>query len=135
MALSPFESTEERIETVSEEQVTRTYKIDFKKGRVGGIIDGKEALKQAIYKAIITARFRFPIYDDQYSCELKDLIGEDISRELFETEVRRVIIDALIYIEEVVDVRDFDITREGNKVHITFTVDSIYGEIQQEVSI
>lgn len=136
MALSPLQRPQDRvIQTNPTSRPTKTYKLNFDTGRMYGTVDGKDALKQFIYKTIITARFRFPIYDDQYGCELEDLIGEDISQELFETEVRRVIREALIYIDEVNDVRNFDIRREKDNVFISFTVDSVYGEVQQEVSV
>lgn len=136
MALSPFQNPQDRVRQLTpRERPTRTYKLDFDKGAVGGTIEGKDALKQFVHKAVITARFRFPIYDDQYGCELEDLIGQDIPFELFETEVRRVIREALIYDERINDVRDFNIRKEDDKVFIEFTVDSIYGEISEGVSV
>ena len=136
MALSPLQQQSERaVEVIQQPRPTRTYKLDFDKGAVGGTIEGKDALKQFIYKAIITARFRFPIYDDQYGCELEDLIGQDIPFELFETEVKRVIREALIYDDRVLDVRNFNIHKKGDRVFIAFFVESIYGEISEEVIV
>ncbi len=133
MALSPLQ--QRAVEVIQQPRPTRTYKLDFDKGKIGGIVDGKDALKQFIHKAVITARFRFPIYDDQYGCELEDLIGQDIPYELFETEVKRVIKDALIYDDRINDVTNFNIEKTGDKVYISFTVDSIYGDLGQEVSV
>lgn len=138
MALSPLQPKEERAVEVSQIErasPTKTYKLDFETGKISGIVDGKDALKQFIHKAIITARFRFPIYDDQYGCELEDLIGQDIPYELFETEVKRVIKDALIYDDRINDVTNFNIEKTGDKVYISFTVDSIYGDLNDKVVI
>jgi hypothetical protein len=138
MALSPLQPREERAVEVSQVErasPTKTYKLDFETGKISGIVDGKDALKQFIHKAIITARFRFPIYDDQYGCELDDLIGQDIPYELFETEVKRVIKDALIYDDRINDVTNFNIEKTGDKVYISFTVDSIYGDLNNKVVI
>jgi len=54
---------------------------------------------------------------------------------LFETEVKRTIREALVYDERINGVRDFDIRKEGDKVFIAFTVDSIYGETNEGVSV
>lgn len=50
-------------------QVYRTYKMDFERKRIGGMIDGKEAAVQAIWKILSTTRFAHLIYDDQYGCD------------------------------------------------------------------
>lgn len=44
------------------EAPTRTFKIDFDAGRVGGFCDETEAMKQAIYKILQTERFEYLIY-------------------------------------------------------------------------
>jgi hypothetical protein len=65
MALSPLQPIEEQTETtVVTTEPTKTYKLDFENGVIGDFIDDDEALRQFIYKAIRTARFRYLIYDD-----------------------------------------------------------------------
>lgn len=135
MALSPLK-TNNRVEEVTvETQPNKTYSLDLKKGEIGSLIDGEQALRQFILKAIETARFRFLIYSDEYGSELDSLIGEDISQELLNTEIPRVITDALIYDDRVKAVNNFVITRESDKLFITFSVDTVGGIINQEVTI
>ena len=134
MALSPLQRPQDRvIQTNPTSRPTKTYKLNFDTGRMYGTVDGKDALKQFIYKTIITTRFRFPIYNDQYGCELEDLIGEDIPFELLKSDVSRVIKDALIYDDRINEINDFTVIKENDKLFISFTVDSIYGEINEEV--
>jgi len=57
MALSPLQ--QRAVEVIQQPRPTRTYKLDFDKGKIGGIVDGKDALKQFIHKAVITARVPF----------------------------------------------------------------------------
>ena len=135
MSLYPLQTEPRAIVHTNRVRPTKTYRLDIDNNKIGGYIDEKKALKQFILKAVLTARFRFPIYDTQYGCELKDLIGQDLPFNLLEAEIKRVIKDALIYDERVKDVRNFIITKTGDSVYITFDVDSIYGTISEEVSI
>lgn len=140
MALSPIEPITDETEfaDVTEEDVapipTRTYALDIDTGEIGGIIDGEEAIRQFIRKAILTARFRFLIYDDEYGCELEDLIGQDVPYELLNAEIPRVITEALIYDDRVQDVTNFDIKRDGDNLYISFLVTLTNGnEINESV--
>lgn len=99
------------------------------------VVEGMEALKVWIEKAIRTARYRFPIYTFQYGCELEDIIGIDLPRAVLESEVQRVIKEALIYDDRIEDVRDFIIERGGDWLKVTFTVITALGDtLEQEVT-
>lgn len=137
MALSPLQPIipEVEIDETPDEQPLKTYGLDFENGVIGGTINGTEAIKQFIVKAIRTARYRFAIYDDDYGCELDDLIGSDVSLELLETEIPRVIEEALIYDDRVDDVYDFTLTREGDRLDVSFFVEINDDIIPMEVTI
>jgi Protein of unknown function (DUF2634) len=125
MALSPLNNrTETEVtETVeTTEQPTKTYAVDLDGSEIGGFIDGESALRQFVRKAIMTARFRFLIYDDQYGCELEDLLGADVSTELLEIEIPRVIREALIYDSRIADVTEFNVTRSGDGLFVSFRI-------------
>lgn len=112
---------------------TKTYAIDFETGRIGGIIDGIDAVKQAIIKAVITPRFKCLIYDDQYGSEIKeDVIGENSSEAYLQTVIPEYINDALLPDERIIDVGDFNIIIEKDNAMISFTAHTIYGDIQIE---
>ncbi|WP_058301138.1 DUF2634 domain-containing protein [Gorillibacterium timonense] len=137
MALSPLQRREERYE---EEKIgpspSRTYRIHFDTGELEERrIDGKEAVCQFIRKAILTARYRFLIYDGQYGCELESLLGQDISYELLKSEIARVISEALLGDDRVKAVEKFQIVRDSDKLFVTFTVLTVEGAIEQEVTI
>jgi hypothetical protein len=125
MALSPFEPIDERVIAVDEESTigpSKTYRLSYDSNKIGGLIDGEEALRQFVVKAIRTARYRYLIYDDQYGSELEELIGADVSIELIQTEVSRIITDALIYDDRVAEVVDFEVTRDNDKLFVSFRV-------------
>ncbi|MGG1445000.1 DUF2634 domain-containing protein [Brevibacillus laterosporus] len=128
MALSPLQRLEDRvIQSEPDVQPTLTYSLDFDTGEIGGMIDGETAIRQLIRKVIMTARFRFPIYDGEYGCELVDLIGQDLPMELLRSEIPRVITEALIYDDRIDDVYDFEIEREADKLFVSFYVDTTDG--------
>lgn len=136
MPISPLKPVAERaVQVTAEAQPSRTYALDLESGEVGGIVDGKEAVRQFVRKAIATARFRFPIYSDQYGCELEDLIGQDVPLELLQTEIPRVIKEALIYDDRIRSVSDFVIERSGDVLSVSFSVETREGTINEEVTI
>ena len=100
------------------------------------VVEGIEALKVWIEKTIRTARYRFPIYSWDYGCELDDIIGYDLPRAVLESEIPRVIKEALVIDNRIEDVRDFVIERGGDWLKVTFTVTTALGDTyQQEVSV
>jgi len=137
MAIIP-ESLEEIVDDVLETEITDEPSLTYRltERGLGGIIDGKEAIQQFIVKAIRTARSRFLIYDDQYGCEIEDLIGADVTRELLDEEIPRVIREALIYDDRIDDVDNFSVTHSSDAVVIKFDVTLTNGErMESEVTI
>jgi phage baseplate assembly protein W len=100
-----------------------------------GIIDGEDAVRQFIRKALITARSTFLIYDDQYGNEIDALIGQNVNNALFDVELIRLVREALIYDERIISVGDFVITRNADAVYVTFTALTTEGAITEEVAV
>lgn len=122
----PIDSIEEETEKPS-----RTYRLDLDSGRIIGIADGIEAVNQAIRKAIITARYKNLIYDDDYGGELGDIIrDEDSTPELIETALPVLVKDALSQDTRILDVYDFSFAFNGDSVAVSFRADTIFGETQ-----
>ena len=138
MALSPFRPPESRaVEVAPTPQPSRTYALNFDTGEVGGMIDGEAAIRQAIRKAIATARFRYLIYgyEHLYGCGLEDLIGQDLPMELLNAEIPRVISEALLIDDRITDVYGFVISREGDALYVAFSVDTTEGTIREGVTV
>lgn len=132
----PFETVEE-----GEAEITRTYAVDWEKGRISGFVDGKEAAKQFIKKVLITPRFKCLIYDSQYGSEIQEnLMDGRASQEYIETEIPFLVEDALIHdgrIRKVTNVKIIfgDGYPGKDSVWITFDADTIYGEIPVEEAV
>ncbi|MED4922894.1 DUF2634 domain-containing protein [Anoxybacillus geothermalis] len=137
MTLSPV-NLEQLDENATETAVigtSKTYRIDFERGELGGIINGNEAILQFIKKAIMTARSRFLIYNDDYGCEIEDIIGQNVSSELLEEEVPRLIKEAIEYDDRIESASNFMIERNGERLQVTFTVTLTNGNTLQGVSV
>ncbi|MDU1348262.1 DUF2634 domain-containing protein [uncultured Clostridium sp.] len=109
-------------------QPTKTYKIDFEKGRIVGFTDDKEALKQAIALILSTERYEHLIYSWNYGSELKGLIGTN--RDIAESEFKRRIRESLVQDDRVDSVDNFKFSYEKDSVLVEFTVFSIYGDFE-----
>lgn len=138
MALTPinYVVSEETVDVLENDEIiqpSRTWALDLTNGRIGGFIDGKEAIRQYIRKAVQTSRNRYLIYDDFYGSELKDLIGKDISPALLEVEIPRLVREAIIYDERIEDVPSVVITQyNADSIHIEITVELVDGELLTE---
>jgi phage baseplate assembly protein W len=133
MALSPIQPDDGRqLETAAEPEPSATYQLNTDSLTIGGIIDGEQALRQAILKAVTTARYRFLIYDDQYGSELDELIGQDATMEFLEMEIPRIVREALIYDDRFDDVTNVTINRDSDKLYVSFTVVTADGVLIDE---
>ena len=120
-------TTEETIET------SRTYKITG--NRIRGYTDGLEALKQAIYKALNTERYEYPIYSFNYGVELENLLGKDPV--YVQIELKRRIRECLLRDDRITEVDNFRFEMAGDTIKCTFDVHSIFGNlmVSREVTI
>lgn len=139
MALLPAVSEEVVDEFAYSEEPGLTYKmrVDQEDGTAGQIIgytDGRDAVEQAVYKILNTERGEFEIYGDEYGVEIDDLFGMPMAYVV--PEVDRRIKDALLQDDRIESVGNFkfDLPRKG-VLHVSFTVTSIYGDIQAETEM
>ncbi|MFD2671029.1 DUF2634 domain-containing protein [Marinicrinis sediminis] len=136
MALTPFSETNTNVKpTVSDLSPSQTYGFDFDRGTFTGRIQGMNAIRQWINKALLTARNRFLIYDDQYGSELEELLESNSSSSLIRMEIPRLIKEALIYDERIIEVRDFQLTEQPEGWLVSFTVETNAGVINEEVRL
>lgn len=82
-----------------------TYKLNIEKENIRKNIDNIEAIKQAIYKILMTERYVYTAYNWNYGIELNDLIGKDKS--FVKAELPRRIKEALIADDRIKDVENF----------------------------
>ena len=128
-----FAALNDDFEVSNEPSTTKTYKLSPNK--IQGFTDGLEALQQAIYKALDTEQYEYPIYGFSYGIELDDLIGKD--RIYVQIELKRRIRECLLQDDRITNVDNFRFEITGDEMFCTFNVTSIYGEltITKEVNV
>lgn len=106
---------------------SKTYGI--MNDRFVGHIDDLQAMEQAIGKILLTERYEWLIYTDNYGSEFANLIGE--SFDLAKSELSRIIREALSVDDRITEVKDIEILQpNGDKLDVRFTVQTIFGEMK-----
>jgi len=112
---------------------SKTYRLDRENNRIIGYCDGVEAVKQAVYKVLLTERYAWMIYSWNYGSELNELFGKQMTT--IYPEVKRRIEEALLQDDRIKKVRDFSFEKTRNTLHVTFTVESTVGVFESEVNL
>lgn len=113
-----------------EEETSHTYKLDLDNSTIAGYVDDLEAMKQAIYLILNIERYEYLIYSWNYGIELNDLYGQPIPFVL--PELKRRITEALTQDSRILGVDNFSFETNKGKVHATFTVHTIFGDVEAE---
>jgi len=113
-----------------EEETSHTYKLDLNNSTIAGYVDDLEAMKQAIYLILNIERYEYLIYSWNYGIELNDLYGQPIPFVL--PELKRRITEALVQDSRILGVDNFSFETNKGKVHATFTVHTIFGDVEAE---
>lgn len=114
-------------------QSDKTFALDFENGRIGGKIDGVEAIRQAAYLRLLAERYEHIIYSWNYGFERADLIGKpkDLAVILAETRIK----DALLADSRILAVDSFVYTFEGGSVTASFTVHTQSGDFEMQTEV
>lgn len=127
-----MDNEQETLEIEEQTLPSLTYRVVD--GRVRGMIDDLDAIRQAVEKILRTERFVWPTYDDQYGNDLLELIGK--SMPYAKAEVGRMITEALQG-DDRIDGVTIDKMEEvnGDSLAVWFTVDTASGELQAETEV
>ncbi|WP_138751795.1 DUF2634 domain-containing protein [Paenibacillus sinopodophylli] len=117
-----------------DQQPSTTYRLDLENGRVIGVVDGLEAVKQAVYKILQSPRYEHDIYSFDYGHELTRLLGR--SPQYVQSEVTRLITEGLTQDDRIQTVEGVRISTAEDNMLVVFNVVSSFGsfEVTQEVS-
>ncbi|MEO3944109.1 DUF2634 domain-containing protein [Gorillibacterium sp. CAU 1737] len=124
-----FTATEQEVE----QETSRTYRLDLANGRISGIVDGLEAVKQAAFKLLQTERFEYLIYDSDYGAELQAMIG--LPGIFVPTELERVIREALLSDERIEDVRNLEMRTNQDETLVRFDVITSEGTFSMDKEV
>lgn len=146
MSLTPIEyeilAEEEKAldlgtDTLPVVESSRTWRMDLENGRLRTFIDNEEAIRQYIRKALMTSRNRYLIYDGTYGEELRDLIGQNLTQDLMNVEIPRVVREAIEGDDRIQEVSDVKVTQyNSDGILIEVTVIAVTGLfITEEVTV
>ena len=103
----------------------------IRKNGLIGTVEGKDELRQRIYRLFKTQKNSYAAYPAEYGTDLRKiaLICRDdyTASELIREEAEK----ALKTIDGVLGMRDFSFKRDGEVLKLSFTVDTVYGESEK----
>lgn len=111
----------------------KTYKLDLQNKIISGFTDELEAIEQSVYAILNTERYEHLIYSFDYGVELQDLVGEDMV--YVKADIHRRIEEALTQDDRILSVDDPQISSEGDSLHYSATVNTIYGQLDVEKEV
>ncbi|WP_303060276.1 DUF2634 domain-containing protein [Veillonella magna] len=97
------------------------------------IVEGDEALKIWVYKALKTERYEYLAYSWQYGIELKPFIGKVMGVYERYSELKRVIIECLMVNPYIRSVDSVDFQTDGDYTHCDIALTTVYGEVNINV--
>ena len=135
----PFDIEEDDVEIIEEDETDKEpsdYEIDFATGELTGrIITGLDAIKQWIRLALGTDRYFYNQFSWDYGSELNELIGQSYSEEYIESEVTRMVTDALSTNKDIDGISSLHVVMENDSLQISFIVNTPYGNGEVEVNV
>jgi hypothetical protein len=135
----PFMNVPSTVGTKKELPFFREYAWDFELNSmilVNGIpqvVEGREALKVWMYKALSTPRYRYLGYTWNYGSELEQLIGSSFTPAAVQTEAERYVREALLVSPYIRAVPKVSVVLESDCLSIQVQVDTVYGEVKVNV--
>ena len=134
MSLFPFVTYKEDIVKNNSFPLYREVAWDFKRNipiiENGDfkIVEGNEAIKVWVYKALLVPRYNYSIYSWNYGSELMDLIGKAYTPQLTKSEAKRYIEEALKINPYILDVNVIDTDFKDSILSANVKITTIYGE-------
>ena len=134
MSLFPFVTYKEDIVKNNSFPLYREIAWDFKRdvpilenGDLK-IVEGNEAIKVWVYKALLVPRYNYSVYSWNYGSELMDLIGKAYTPQLTKSEAKRYIEEALKINPYILDVNVIDTDFKDSILSANVKITTIYGE-------
>lgn len=133
----PFDIDDAELDVeVEEDKEPSDYEIDFETGKLTGrIITGLPAIKQWVMLVLGTDKYYYTQYSWNHGCELRDLIGKGFKQDYIESEVKRIITDALSMSKDIKGISNLVVSYEGDTLTAAFTLDTIYGSEEVMVDV
>lgn len=134
MSIFPDIISNETTTRLSELPLFKEYAYDFKNNELltrNGrhyFVEGNEAIKIWIYKAILTMRNKYVAYSSSFGSEIFSVIGTTLSSEAKKAEIKRFITEALMVNPYILAIKRINIFQEKSMLEIEVDIKTIYDE-------
>lgn len=118
---------------IFQEWPTRTYYVDQTTKRIVGMTDGQQAMRQAVEIILNIERFYWQIYSPYFGMQWDGLIGQ--SPGYVASEIQRRLKDAFSTDDRILGISDFTYTSDDESLSASFTVNTVYGSVDQTLEI
>ena len=139
MSIFPFVSNIDELKVDNSFPLYREVAWDFKKDipiiENGDfkIVEGNEAIKVWVYKALLVPRYQYSIYSWNYGSELLSLIGKAYTPELTKSEAKRYIEEALKINPYILEVNVTNTSFNNGILSADIKLLTIYGESEVKI--
>jgi hypothetical protein len=135
LSIFPFLNGPSDSSTIAQKQIPREYAWDFNLNDfilIDGkpvIVEGIEAIKVWVYKALSTQRYRYLAYSWDHGHEFERLIGNTpVSKQALQSEASRYVQEALQMNTYIKSIKDMNASVTDDKISLAFTIVTDYGE-------
>lgn len=95
-------------------------------------VEKNEALKIWIWKTLKTTRRGYIAYSHDYGNDIRLLVGQQLSKKLLSSELKRYIEEALLCNPYILSISDWQISQEGSTIKALFNVNTVYGSFYDD---
>lgn len=113
----------------------RSWKFDFDAGEfvltpTGKVVEseGTDSWLEWCKKAISTARYRYLVYSREYGQEFEDLIARHLTKTANESEIKRIVTEALMVNPRTASVSNFTFDWRGDQAFFSCEITNVRGE-------
>lgn len=111
-----------------------TWRADFDSKNITGTADGIEALRQSVFCRLMTERGSYPIYSSLYGIPMSTLSGQAAPKVY--VSIANAITETLLDDDRITGVSGFVFDTDRKSVTVSFTVTSVFGNMNfEEVSL
>ena len=93
------------------------------------VVEGVDALRVWIEKALRTERYKWPVYTWSYGAEIERVLETGMTGAALNQSLKQSIVDALIYHPQISQVAGFDFEAKGDLLNVTFEVKTILDDV------
>lgn len=97
------------------------------------IVEGLEALKTWVWKALKTERFKYMIYSWEYGNEIENLISKPYTPSYTQSEVTRYVEEALLINPYIKSIYNVESKFNNGMLNIKLKLSTVYSDLEMEV--